>query len=358
MTDTRDHEHTEHDKDHMSLESGDAAEINEFQEHLHKIVTDEVLKRRSLGQYPPAFELAMDKAFKRHAPNPGEASEYSAEHLLDMVEATGYIDILVPTKSSTPGVSFVKWSIKKLTAWYFNYITQQLSNFVVNLVHLLRVTHVRLNKLEKKVYELYPEILAAEIPVSLGVEIDRESDLLSTISAMYQDTKGRVLVTECASGNVIDTLTEAGFDTYGIDHRENLVSALGIKSDIRWETLGAHSKSLASKSLGGVVLQGSFELRSSNDKLDILNTIAGATRPTGFLLLLFHDPEEKYLSADLTVATELAPGQLFSTVTWETLLSKVGFRTVATGTITNKTPEKPKISYLVAKRVEGTYHGA
>ncbi len=302
-------------------------DVKAFQDNLYAQIEKEVLERRSKGEYPPAFELAMDKAFKRHAPHPGEASVYSSEHLLDMVEATGYIDIAVPTKSSTPGVSYLKWFIKKLTAWYFNYISQQISNFVVNLVHLLRVAHVRLDKLEKRVYELYPEIIAADLPPSLGLSVQN----LITLQTDLNSTVGRVLVTECATGDTLKELSELGLDAYGIDHRASLLESLNEQADIRWQTLTQHTKALATHSLAAVVLQGSFELRSTNDKLDTLATLAKALKPNGLMLILYHDPSKSMVDRTLTVAKELAPGRLFSEVTWRHMLEGLGFQVVTHG---------------------------
>jgi hypothetical protein len=322
-------------------------EVTAFQEALYKEVVAEVQRRRKEGAYPPAFELAMDKAFKRHAPNPGEASVYSSEHLLDMVEATGFIDVMVPTKSSAPGVSYIKWTIKKLTAWYFNYVAQQISNFVVNLVHLLRVIHVRLDKLERRVYELYPEVLAADLPPSLGLSIAESQSITKALS----EVKGRVLVTECASGDALKVASELGCDVYGIDHREHLLKDADQKADIRWETLGHHIRSLAPESLGAVVVQGSYELRSSHDKTDIIGTLYNSLTPTGGLfVLLFHSPEVAGKSREITVATELAPGRLFSDTTWIYALEHIGFSVLDTGEIAPLTKEGVPGRYVVATK--------
>ncbi len=320
-------------------------DVKAFQDNLYAQIEKEVHERRSKGEYPPAFELAMEKAFKRHAPHPGEASVYSSEHLLDMVESTGYIDISVPTKSSTPGVSYLKWFIKKLTAWYFNYISQQLSNFVVNLVHLLRVAHVRLDKLEKRVYELYPELIAADLPPSLGLSV---SELIAKKTEL-NSTAGRLLVTECATGDALKTLSELGLDVYGIDHREKLLESFTEQADIRWETLTKHTKALAKNSLATVVLQGSFELRSANDKLDILASFTSALKPNGLVLILYHEPSESVVNQALTVASELAPGRLFSEVTWRHILEELGFHVIAHGDSTPVAKDGVSGRYLLAK---------
>ena len=336
---------TESETDSSSIYEALEMDIKTFQNELYAQIEKEVHERRSQGEYPPAFELAMDKAFKRHAPHPGEASVYSAEHLLDMVEATGYIDIAVPTTSSTPGVAYLKLFVKKLTAWYFNYIAQQLSNFVVNLVHLLRVIHVRLDKLEKRVYELYPEIIAADLPPSLGLSIydlvQKEIELTSV--------KGRLLVTECASGDALKTISDLGLDVYGIDHREKLLENRNDRLDIRWETLSHHVKSLALNSLAAVVLQGSFELRSAHDKADILATLSKAIKPNGLLLLLHHEPSISTDVLDLTVAKELAPGRLFSEVTWRHMLNLVGFQVISHGAVPPLDKDGVLGNYLLAR---------
>lgn len=308
-----------------------APQTLDFMAKIEHEIEEEVKKKRAQGAFPPAFERRLKRIFEQLVPPGAGNSRRDFEALLRSSDRAAYFDIDVPIASQKPGVARLKKLLRLTQAWYLNYLAQQLNNFSTNLMRLLYVFDARVKKLEDEMdsaTRVRPsgEFLKPYYPSILDME-DRIADPIA-------DSSGRVLVADCGNGYLVWKLKERGIDCYGVDSfGDELEKPYQSGLDLRWQDLGEHLLEIADGALSAVVIQGSIDLISAQEKLNLLS---GATRvldPHGALVVLSIDPASFDSSPDLAIQRDLAPGRPFAPETLRHVFDRLGFSQVSTAAV-------------------------
>src|SRR3974390_1795954 len=88
-------------------------------------IAEEVRLRRGSGDLPPRLERELDELFLAHSPigvRGGDLGE-----ALRLVDATAFIDPVVPIESERAAGSAVKKGMRTMLLWYVGWITHQMS---------------------------------------------------------------------------------------------------------------------------------------------------------------------------------------------------------------------------------------
>lgn len=308
-------------KNPSSATDSAAISARDFQREMQDRIAAEVDKRRGEGKYPPSFEAKLRTVYEGLLPKGSTKDSKDLSHLMYMVDRTAFMDIDVPLASNKPGVSKLKTVLRKLMAWYLNYLLQQLTNFHANLLQLLHAYDLRMQRIERRLTEFSSE--APALPVVLN------DDAIGTILSHLGEPAGRILVTSCTSSSLLSQLDAHGYDAYGIDTDTSRLDALAAEgTDARFDRPYEHVAGLKKAALNAVVLQGTFELLSTSDKVAMLEMLKSSLVKGGRLVVLGR-PTAPDLEGELRVAVDLAPGRLFASETWQYLVGRAGYKHVS-----------------------------
>ncbi|NNN14151.1 MAG: hypothetical protein HKL81_10450 [Acidimicrobiaceae bacterium] len=288
--------------------------IGSFQGSIQEKIAQEVERKRREGAFPPSFERRLRDSFERLIPQGGGTSREDFWSLFRSTDRAAFMDIDVPVASNTPGVSKVKRLIRSLTAWYLNYLLQQITNFTANLMQLIAAIDLRIKSLEDRIPPP-----AESIGRSVAIPISEKTDRF--VSDLLANSPGRLIIADCSASNVLSSLAKSGADVYGVDTDETVLDQLqqgGL--DVRLSSTLEELKNVRAGSLGGVLLQGSYELESLSKIRRILKSAAEAVEVGGKIVLITHPPDLKLNDAESKISIDLAPGHLMHTETWEELL--------------------------------------
>ncbi len=295
-------------------EKGSDKSIGSSQGSIQEKIAQEVERKRREGAFSPSFERRLRDSFERLIPQGGGTSREDFWSLFRSTDRAAFMDIDVPVASNTPGVSKVKKIIRSLTAWYLNYLLQQITNFTANLMQLIAALDLRIKSLEDRIPPQNESISrSVAIPVS-----EKTAEFVSNLLA---DSPGRVIVTGCAASGILSHLAKSGADVYGVDTDEKVLDQLQQSGlDVRLSSTLEELENVRDGSLRGVLLQGSFELESLSTIRRILRSAAEAIEVGGKIVLITHPPDLKLGDKESKIAIDLAPGHLMHTETWEELL--------------------------------------
>ncbi|MGH9301128.1 MAG: hypothetical protein ACRD0I_12310 [Acidimicrobiales bacterium] len=283
----------------------------------------EVRKRRAAGDFPPSEERRLDRIFARFTPV-GDTDGHFAE-ALKKADRSAYIDIEVPTASEKPGVSQLKRTLRRLMAWYLNYLVQQ-------LVHFTSATMRVLHLMDERVTELELEVAGRRAP---ALEDPDEAVVASDLSE-WDDfvvdymggTSGRVLHAECGEGGILARLQGAAVDAYGVDSRARLLDAPARAGlDVRLEEPFDHIGAVADAGLSGLILSG-FPDRMPLGAQRRLVTLARTKLARGGRFVLVGTCPRAWSQMVGEVGADLAPGHPLHGATWAHLLEAAGFEQV------------------------------
>ncbi len=303
----------------------------DFMEKIEREIEEEVRKKRAQGAFPPAFERRLKRIFEQLVPPGAGNSRRDFEALLRSSDRAAYFDIDVPIASQKPGVARLKKLLRLTQAWYLNYLAQQLNNFSTNLMRLLYVFDARVKKLEDSMdsaTRVRPsgEFLKPYYPSIFAME--------DHIANTIKDVGGRVLLADCGNGYLVLKLKEQGIDCYGVDSfGDEAEKPYQSGLDLRWQDLNEHLLEIADGALSAVVIQGSIDLITAQEKLNLLSGATRALEPHGTLAVISVDPDFFDRSPDLAVQRDLAPGRPFAPETLRHVLDHLGFSRVSTEAI-------------------------
>ncbi len=300
-----------------TLEESSNESIGSFQGSIQEKIAQEVERKRREGAFPPSFERRLKDSFERLIPQGGGTSREDFWSLFRSTDRAAFMDIDVPIASNTPGVSKVKKFIRSLTAWYLNYLLQQITNFTANLMQLIAAFDLRIKSLEDRIP--FP---SESIGRSPAMPVSEKT--AKFVSDLLANSPGRLIITGCTASNILSSLTESGADVYGVDTDETVLDQLQQSGlDVRHSSTLDELENVRDGSLYCVLLQGSYELESLGKIRRILKSAARAVEVGGKIVLITHLPDFKLNDKESKIAIDLAPGHLLHTETWEELLSCV-----------------------------------
>jgi hypothetical protein len=144
-----------------------------------------------------------------------------------------------------------------------------------------------------------------------------------TIAAVIAG-RGRILHAACGDGWLVQRITAAGGDAYGVDPRPEPLDS-GPVTDLRGEDLAEHLRAVAPAGLGGVVLTGVVDGMASGERTQLLQLISSTLAPDGTLVV--HSVSRSAWDADdAPFEADLAPGRPLRAETWRQLLERSGYQ--------------------------------
>lgn len=286
-------------------------------------IYEEADRRRASGEVPAELERDLELLFQRFAPAATREGDFQEE--LSRTEQLAFVDYLVPTESTKPGVAFFKKLVRKLVGWYMRYVVQQVSSFGHAVTRTLGQLGERVETLEHAApvtdERVVDQLRVAAAPPDLS---PWHAALVDGLRAL----PGRVCHAEAGRGALVATLTDAGVDAYGVEPLEPLaIEGSGRGLDIRSDKATAHLAALPDGSLGGLVLTGCVE-RLPLSTLVHLADLAGAKVAIGGRVAIVSATPAAWLHAHSPAEVDLAPGRPLHAETWDALLAARGFREI------------------------------
>ncbi|MGH9128473.1 MAG: methyltransferase domain-containing protein [Acidimicrobiales bacterium] len=286
-------------------------------------VAREARRRRAAGEVPEALEREVGAAIERFAAKRGLAE--GPDGLLAALVRASVIDAAVPLPDrGAPGAhsgpaALARRPLRKLMAWYVEYLAQQSARFASAEVGSLRMLGQRLSALEARSEAGTP---GTPGPAG-GAALARQADIsiwLPLVLDRLGEAKGRVLHVECGDGWLLRALAAHGLDAYGVDPGASAPDPSGLEF---WpdDALG-HLGAVADAGLAGLVLSGVVEDVSPARARRLAGLAAAKLGPGGRLVLISADPSSD--SAAPSPAADLAGGCSPHPATWQHLLASAG----------------------------------
>ncbi len=310
-------------------------------DQVRREIEQEVRRLRASGVFPPSFERRLEDTFAQVVPTGVIERETAAA--LRHLESVSYVDVEVPTASNLPGGSAAKQLLRRLMAWYLDYLAAQLNRFMASTVRVLHLLDERVSALEAAApVELPPPERGA--PVDLGAWADLVVERLSTAPV---GAPRSVLHAECGSGELLRRLSDAGIDAYGIDPSADLLDqavlatvgadarGVGLGLDVLWADPLDHLRALEDNSLGGLVLSGCVDRIEVGAQRELAALAATKLRPGGAVVVLGITPGA-WLARRVgldgpgpgLVEADLAPGRPLHPETWAWMLGSEGLSNI------------------------------
>jgi SAM-dependent methyltransferase len=287
-------------------------------------IAEEVRLRRASGDLPPKLERELDELFLAHSPVAGRGGDLG--DALRMVDATTFIDPVVPVESERAAGMFVKKSMRSLLLWYMGWVTHQISQSASAVSRALHIVDERLQVLEQRVE-------AQRVPGSSVVEFPGQHRpdawwVEPAVGAVAK-AQGRVLHVACGDGWLVRRIVAAGGDAYGVDPRPQIVDRAELGAiDLRGERVTDHLRAVAEAGLGAVVLSGIVDGMAEGERAHLLGLIGSRLAPGGTLVV--HSATRAAWEAESApVEADLAPGRPLRPEAWCLLLQQHGYDAAA-----------------------------
>jgi hypothetical protein len=110
--------------------------------------------------FPAAYADRVRAAVRRLAPFP--PGPLAVPEALSLVAQEARIDVDAPLRTRRPGARTAKLVVKRLTAWYLQYLGNQVSDLGQAMVHLGEALSGRVDEVEGKVEELRRRVAKLE----------------------------------------------------------------------------------------------------------------------------------------------------------------------------------------------------
>ncbi|HET9732496.1 MAG TPA: methyltransferase domain-containing protein [Acidimicrobiales bacterium] len=283
-------------------------------------IDEEVRQRRASGDFPPSLERELDLAFDRVSPVAPADGEFG--DAIKAADRAAFINVAVPTASNKPGVDIVKRVLKKLMAWYLDYLAQQVTSFGGAVVRALRAIGERIDRLEGQAEALRPAPDDGVDRPAVAEDLGPWQDL---VVERLKGTSGRVLHAECGHGQLVKALAAVGVDAYGVDPRAALVDlAVAGGVDALPDDAVAHLEAVSPGGLAGLVLSGCVDRLPLGRQRQLVDLAASRLGPGGVLVLVASSPAA-WANRTPPIEADLAPGRPLHAATWSYLLERAGF---------------------------------
>jgi 2-polyprenyl-3-methyl-5-hydroxy-6-metoxy-1,4-benzoquinol methylase len=304
-------------------------------------IDEEVLRRRSSGDLPPRIEHELDELFLRFSPMAGR--DGSLEEALGVVEATSYIDPVVPLRSDKSGGTVAKKAIRKASLWYMSWVTAQMNQFATATSRTLRVLDDRVRTLQSQLdIGRAPGAPVLETAWAHGPDAWWAGLPLESLGS----DPGRVLHAAAGDGWLVRRLAAAGVDVYGVEPREGRIDRAEVEGlDLREEPVLDHLRAVAPESLGGLILTGVLDAMTAAERDAVVRLAGQKVAPSGRLII--HSLSRAgWESDEAPIEADLASGRPLRSRTWVSLLGQVGFEVTV--------HEGPRgLDYLVIASADG-----
>jgi len=324
-----------HGSDHDDHDAG-----RRYLDEVRRDIDDEVRRRRASGDLPPDVERELDQLFLAHSPLGGRGA--ALRDMLRLVDASVFIDPVVPVESRRPGGTTVKRGLRSLSLWYLRYVTHQVSEFATAVSRALHVLDAQVTDIRRKVDAL---AVPPSAVVDVGWAHNPDAWWVETVTSTLASGGGRALHAACGDGWLVGALVARGVDAYGVDPRSQ-VPRPGLEVlDLRVEDVGPHLGAVASGALHGVVLSGVVEGSGFVERRNLLQGAARCLAPHGVLFVHSLTPAS-WAADDAPVEADMAATRPYRARTWLRVLSDLGIdATVSEGTDGR--------DYLVTGRLRG-----
>jgi hypothetical protein len=283
-------------------------------------IEEDVRVRRTSGDLPPKLERELDELFLAHSPVAGRGGDLT--DALRMVDAATFVDPVVPVDSDRAAGAVVKRGMRTLLLWYVGWITHQISQFASAVSRALHIVEGRLTELERKVeVQRVPRAGVVAFPALHGPDAWWVGPAIDAVKSV----PGRILHAACGDGWLVQRITAAGGDAYGVDPRSNLVDqgTIGVL-DLRGEDVADHLRAVAPAGLSAILLSGVVDGMGSGERAQLLGLVAAGLAPGGVLVV--HSLSRSAWDADdAPFEADLAPGRPLRADTWCHLLGEHGY---------------------------------
>jgi SAM-dependent methyltransferase len=289
-----------------------------YLEQVRHEIDDEVRRRRTSGDLPPNLERELDQLFLAHSPLGGRGA--ALRDMLRLVDASVFIDPVVPVESRRPGGTTVKRGLRSLSLWYLRYVTHQVSEFATAVSRALHVLDAQVTDLRRKVDALaVPPSAAVDVPWAHNAQAWWVDDVTTTLAGQ----RGRVLHAACGDGWLVGALAARGVDAYGVDPRHQGPGQELDALDLRVEDVAEHVGAVASGSLHAVVLSGVTEGSGQVERAKLVEGSLRCLGPDGVLLVHSLTPSS-WEADDAPVEADMAPARPYRSRTWLAVLNDRG----------------------------------
>ena len=299
-------------------------------------IDEEVRRRRASGDLDRQSEL--EQLFLRHAPLGSTRQEL--HEVLRLVDASAFIDPVVPVESSRPGGAVIKKSVRSLNFWYLRFITHQVSKFATASSRALHI-------LDQQLSDLSTKVDALEVPPAVAVDVSwahrTDAWWVPAVVNVLVGGRRRVLHAACGDGWLVHLLAATNVDGYGVDPRPGRVAEQELGDlDLREEAVLGHLDAVEPGSLGGVVLTGLMEGSGHGERRRLLEKATMALAPDGVLVVHSLSPSA-WDEADAPAEADIVQARPYRPGTWAYLLGQ-------TGLSADVTPGPDRRDYLVVGR--------
>jgi hypothetical protein len=279
----------------------------------------EVRRRRASGDLPARVERELDELFLEFSPVAGRGGVL--EDALHQVDASAFIDPVVPIDSNKSGGAVLKKGMRTAGLWYVQWVTQQMNQFTAALSRALHLMDQQLTELSRQVEtQRIPPAPVLDVPGQHAADAWWAPAALDALTG----APGRVLHAGCGDGWLVAALGARGIDAYGVDPRPGRTDAAERSGlDLRQDAVADHLRSCASAALGGLVLTGVVEGMAAGERDQLLALVADRVVPGGTVVIHSLTPAV-WAAASLPPEADLAPGRPLRPATWVHLLSHLG----------------------------------
>lgn len=286
-------------------------------------VEAEALQRRGTVGWPAEAENRIAQHLARTAPIADVRP--SLDRLVTAIEEASFIRIDVPTASTRPPVTLMKAALRKLLAFWFRFVVDQVTALGIVTARTLRAVVGRLEEVERRLDQVEALSLeAAELPAAA-----QASQALDTwrhqLVLLATTAGGRTLFGDQQAAEMVAELQAAGVDAYGLERSGD---PFGTALELRQGDLLAHLSAVEEGGLGCALLAGCTEGLDSASFSALVGALVLALRPGGTLAVTAEAPWS-WRARVGPAESDLAVGRPLSADTWLDRLHEVGFAATA-----------------------------